>query len=177
MGAIPASPENADYLLNSGKKILVYPGGDVDNMRPYRHRHRIVFDGRKGFIRLALRNNVPVVPVVSAGAHATFIILHDMKWLAKALRLDKIFRLKVLPLTLSMPWGFTLGVLPLYWPYPTRIHMETLAPIYFSRSGAEAAEDDDYVVQCAQYVESKMQLALNRLAKERKQKRSSCPSP
>lgn len=167
LGAIRASKENAAKVFAAGGKIMVYPGGDVENMRPWRERNRIVFANRRGYIRLALRHNVPIVPVISAGAHETFMILHDMRGLAKALKLDKIFRLSVAPLTLSIPWGLTLGVLPFYIPYPTRILMEILEPIAFERSGAEAAEDETYVQACAKEVEKQMQRALTQLAAER----------
>ena len=167
LGAIRASKENAAKVFASDGKIMVYPGGDVENMRPWKDRNRIVFDNRRGYIRLALKHNVPLVPVISAGAHETFMVLHDMRSLAKTLKLDKIFRLSVAPLTLSMPWGLTLGVLPIYWPYPTRILMEVLEPIHFERGGAEAAADEVYVKACAKEVESKMQRALTQLAAER----------
>ena len=167
LGAIRASKENAAKIFASGGKIMVYPGGDVENMRPWRDRNRIVFANRRGYIRLALEHNVPIVPVVSAGAHETFMILHNFPKLAKTLRLDKIFRLKVAPLTLSIPWGLTFGVLPFYIPYPTRILMEVLEPIHFDRSGPEAAADEAYVKACAKEVEGRMQRALTQLAAER----------
>lgn len=168
LGAVRASHENARRVFEQGGKCLVYPGGDVDNMRPWRHRHRIFFDGRVGFARLAIQNNVPIVPVVACGAHETFIIIDDMKWLARALRLDRLFRLKVMPLTLSIPWGLTLGILPTYFPAPTRILIEALEPMHFERSGPEAAADDAYVHQVADEVHRAMEACMTRLAAERR---------
>ena len=168
VGAVRASPEIASRIFARGNKILVYPGGDLDNMRPYRDRNRIVFGERQGYIRLALRECVPIIPVVSAGAHETFMVLGDLKWLTKALRLDRLLRLKVFPVTLSIPWGLTFGVIPFYFPYPSRILMEILDPIDFERNGPAAAEDEIYVSECAERVESVMQQALSRLARERK---------
>ena len=168
LGAVRACHANADRLFDRGKKVIVYPGGDVDAMRPYRHRYRIVWDGRKGFMRLALRKGVPIIPVVCAGSHATFMILDDMRWLARALRLDRLpIRTHVWPLTLSFPWGLTLFPPPLYVPYPARVLAEVLAPISFERSGPEAAADDDYVASCADHVLQLMQQTLTRLAEER----------
>jgi len=170
LGAVRASHENAHRLFAKGKKVLVYPGGDVDNMRPYRHRHRIVFGGRMGYVKLALRERVPIIPVVGCGGHSTFIVIDDMRWLASALRIDKIFRSRVWPLTLSIPWGITLGVLPFYIPYPSKLLMEVLEPIHFEGTGPEATEDAKYVRQCANRVEDAMQTTLTRLAKERRRK-------
>ena len=171
LGAVRASQENAHRLFETGRKALVYPGGDVDDMRPFRHRHRVVFGGRTGYIKLALRENVPIIPVVTAGGHSTFIVIDDMRWLASALRLDRIFRTRVWPLALSIPWGLTLGVVPAYIPFPSKILQEVMAPIRFERTGPEAARDEAYVRQCADQVEGAMQATLTRLADERRRLR------
>ena len=90
-----------------------------------------------------------------------------LRWLARLTRMDRLFRLDVFPLVLSAPWGLTVGPLPVYLPYPSRILIEVLEPIAFERTGAEAARDEVYVLRCAQQVESTMQSALERLAAER----------
>src|SRR4051794_9429949 len=59
-GTVAASPENARKALRAGAAVLVYPGGDYDVHRPIWERHRIDFAGRKGFIRLALDERVPI---------------------------------------------------------------------------------------------------------------------
>jgi len=171
LGAVRASHENAHRLFARGAKALVYPGGDVDAMRPYRDRNRVVFGGRTGYIRLALREGVPIVPVVAAGAHSTFVILDDGRWLAKLLAADRLLRVKVWPITLCLPWGVVVGPGLFYLPWPTRILIEVLEPIRFERSGEAAAADEAYVRACADRVEGAMQQALERLARERDEKR------
>ena len=171
LGAVRASYDAAHRVFERGHKVMVYPGGDVDNQRPFRHRNRIVFGGRKGYVRLALREGVPIVPIVTAGGHATFMIIDDLRWLAKITHADRLLRTHVWPLTLSVPWGLTVGPLPVYWPMPTHILTEVLDPIRFDRVGPEAANDEAYVEQCARHVESTMQAALERLARERKRRK------
>jgi 1-acyl-sn-glycerol-3-phosphate acyltransferase len=163
LGAVRASHENAHRLFERGDKVLVYPGGDVESMRPYRDRNRIVFGGRRGYLRLALRERVPLIPVVSAGSHGTLIILDDLRPLARALGLDRLLRAKVWPLTLTVPWGVTLGPPLLYLPFPVRIWIEVLEPIRFEREGEAAAADEAYLGECAGRVEGTMQAALERL--------------
>lgn len=167
LGAVRASHENAHRLFRRDRKVLVYPGGDLEAMRPSRNRDRIVFGGRVGYIQLALRGNVPIIPVVASGAHDTFYVLDDMRWLAGLLGLDRLFRLEVWPLMFSIPWGLTLGPAPPYIPFPTRIVIEVLKPIRFRPRKPDAAEDDDYVRRCAARVETSMQEAMDRLAAER----------
>lgn len=170
LGAVRASHENGERLLRAGKKVLVYPGGDVDALRPFRDRDRIVFDGRDGFVRLALRTAVPIVPVVAAGAHSTFVIVDDMRWLADWIGARTKLRLKAWPLTLSIPWGVTLGPTFPFIPFPSKILIEVLDPIVFTRTGAAAAADDDYVSRCVHHVKTLMQGALTRLAAERRRR-------
>ncbi|MDF1561522.1 MAG: lysophospholipid acyltransferase family protein [Deltaproteobacteria bacterium] len=171
LGAVRASHENGLRLFEAGHKVLVYPGGDYEAMRPYRDRDRIVFGGRRGYVRLALRGGVPLVPVVAAGAHATFRVLTDGRRLARLLRADRLLRVKVWPITLCLPWGVVVGPQLLYLPWPSKILIEVLEPIHFDRQGEEAAADEAYVERCARQVESIMQVALTRLAHERERRR------
>ncbi len=168
LGAVRASHDNARRILEAGRKVLVYPGGDVEAFRPWRHRDRVVFGGRKGYVRLALRHGVPVIPVVAAGAHEGFVVLDDLRWLARLIGAKRFLRVGVWPLTLSLPWGLTLGPPPLYIPLRTRILMEVCEPFVFDRSGPQAADDDDYVAECDAAVRQVMQATLARLAEERR---------
>lgn len=163
LGAVRASPESAHGLFATGHKALVYPGGDRESMRPYRDRHRIVFGPRRGYVKMALREGIPIVPVATAGAHEAFMVLDDGGKIARALGAHRWARVNVFPTVLSMPWGLTVGFPPPYVPVPTRIVMEILPPIYFERSGEEAAADDLYVERCHQQVVDAMQAALDRI--------------
>ncbi len=171
LGALPASPENADLALSSGHKILVYPGGDVDCMKPYRDRNRIIFGGRRGYIRQALAHNIPVIPMVSAGAHETFYVIDDGREIARRLHLHHLTRVEVAPITLCMPWIFVVGPFFVYWPLPTKIFLEVLEPIRFRRHGEEAVKDQDYVEACHQQVHTAMEKALQQLSEERDQEK------
>ena len=164
LGAVRAGHKIATKLFDAGKKVLVYPGGDIDSLRPYRERNNVKFDGRMGYIRLALRNNVPIIPLVAHGAQGTVYIFSDNQSLARFFRLDKMFRMKVMPLMVSFPWGITLGPSPPYVPFPSKITMEVLSPIYFDRSGEGAAQDDDYVEACDHQVWLALQCALSQMA-------------
>ena len=85
--------------------MLVYPGGDYEVHRPSWEAGKVDFGGRKGFIKLALEEDVPIVPIVSAGGQETALFLSRGERLAKLLRLDKLFRLKVLPISLGAAVG------------------------------------------------------------------------
>src|SRR3954449_12230396 len=83
-GTVEASPENAKKALESGAAVLVYPGGDYEVHRPSWERHRVDFAGRKGFIRLAVEQGVPLVPVVAVGGQETALFLSRGEHFARA---------------------------------------------------------------------------------------------
>lgn len=164
LGAVRACHENAERIFARGHSILVYPGGDLESLRPYTRRNEIIFAQRRGYVRLAIAQGVPIVPVVSAGAHEVYRILSDGRGLARALRLDRMFRLKALPVVLSFPLGVTVGPVVPFVPLRTRIRVQVLPPIRFERAGQEAAADEAYVFACAARVEGQMQRALTALS-------------
>src|SRR6201995_1890201 len=132
-GTVAASPANARKALQAGAALLVYPGGDYEGHRPSWGRHRGDCDGRKGLIRLALQENVPIVPVVSIGGQETALFLSRGEGLARLLALDRLFRLKVLPLSLALPWGLNVGDMLGHLPLPAKITVEALRPIHLRR--------------------------------------------
>jgi 1-acyl-sn-glycerol-3-phosphate acyltransferase len=167
LGGVRASPENAHKLFQARRKVLVFPGGDVEALRPFRQRHKIVFGNRRGYLRLAIEEGVPIIPVVTAGAHSGLVVLDDGGRIAHFLGIDRLLRVKVCPIVISVPWGLTIGFPPPYVPVPTRMFMEVLEPIRFERAGKEAASDPDFVERCHRRVVGSMQAALTRLARER----------
>ena len=127
-GTVAASQDNARKALSSGAALLVYPGGDYEVHRPSWQGNRVDFGGRKGFIRLALDQDVPIVPVVAIGGQETALFLTRGERLARLLALDRVFRLKVLPISLSLPWIVNIGDFG-HIPLPAKITIETLPAI------------------------------------------------
>jgi 1-acyl-sn-glycerol-3-phosphate acyltransferase len=163
-GTVAASQENARKALDSGAALLVYPGGDYEVHRPSWEGHRVDFGNRKGFIRLALDQGVPLVPVVSIGGQETALFLSRGEGLARLLRLDKMFRLKVLPISLALPWGLNVGDMLGHIPAPAKITIETLPPIDLQ---AEFGPDPD-VDEIYDHLMRLMQETLDALAAERR---------
>ena len=128
-GAIRANKEIALAGLQQGYAVQIYPGGDFDACRPFRERNNIHFAGRMGYVELAQQADVPIVPVVSHGAHKSLFILRSGVRLARCLGVDKSLRLKTFPISLSIPWGLWIGPLIGYIPYPTTITITVCPPI------------------------------------------------
>lgn len=165
LGEVPANRANTQRALADGHAVLVYPGGDQEVFRPWTERHRIDFAGRKGFVEVALRAGVPVVPVVAHGGHDTIHILSRGEWLGRLVGMERI-RTPTLPIALQIPWGPSLVGMPSI-PLPAKISVQLLPPMSWSGLGPAAADDPAVVQRCFDETTSVMQATLARLATER----------
>jgi 1-acyl-sn-glycerol-3-phosphate acyltransferase len=163
-GTVPASHEHAQQALRQGAALLVYPGGDWEVHRSSLERGKVDFANRKGFVRLALNEGVPIVPVVSAGGQETALFLSRGDWLARLLQLDRMFRLKVLPISIAPPWGLNVGDFFGHVPLPAKLTMEVLPPIEL---GEQFGPDPD-VDEIYDHVTRTMQETLDALYAERR---------
>ena len=128
-GTLAASHDNARKAFDRGAPVLVYPGGDYETFRPTWHSDRIEFGGRKGFIKLAIERGVPIVPVVAVGGQETALFLTRGERAAKLTGWAKLTRIKVLPVALAPPFGFSVLDLPPRLPLPAKVTIEVLPPI------------------------------------------------
>jgi 1-acyl-sn-glycerol-3-phosphate acyltransferase len=163
-GTVAASPENAERALSTGAALLVYPGGDYEVHRPSWERHKVDFGGRKGFIRLALEQDVPIVPVVAIGGQETALFLSRGEGVSRLLGLDRMFRLKVLPISIALPWGLNVGDMLGHVPLPSKIVVEALPPIHLRE---EFGPEPD-VGEVYDHLMRTMQETLDALAAERR---------
>jgi 1-acyl-sn-glycerol-3-phosphate acyltransferase len=163
-GTVAASPQNAEKALDTGAALLVYPGGDYEVHRPIWDSAKVDFGGRKGWIRLALRKNVPIVPVVSIGGQETALFLSRGERLARLFGLDKLFRLKVLPISLALPWGLNIGDMLGHFPLPAKITVQVLDPIDLREEFGKSPDLDEVYDELL----DRMQKTLTALSEERR---------
>jgi 1-acyl-sn-glycerol-3-phosphate acyltransferase len=161
-GTVAANHDNARLALESGAALLVYPGGDYEVFRPSWQRHTVDFGGRKGYVRLAREAGVPIVPVASVGGQEAALFLDRGQWLAKLLMVDKMARLKSVPILLAPPWGLVISDLIPRLPLPTKIVIEVQEPI----DASDIAGADDDVIN--DKVLASLQAGVDRLAAERR---------
>jgi 1-acyl-sn-glycerol-3-phosphate acyltransferase len=126
--------------------------------RPFWERNKVDFGGRKGYVRLAREAGVPIVPIASIGGQESVIFLSRGQWLAKLLMVDKLLRLKSVPIAIAPPWGLVVSDLYGRLPLPSKIVVEALDPI--------EVDGDDQAVH--DKVEGALQAAVDRLASERR---------
>jgi 1-acyl-sn-glycerol-3-phosphate acyltransferase len=168
MGAITPTRENIQAAFDKGDDVILWPGGEVDAYRTWTKRDTAVLGGRKGFVRLAIRSGVPIVPIATVGGHDTLFVLSEGRGLAKVLKLKERMRSDVAPITFSVPFGITLHLTPFqHIPLPAKIRTRFLEPIYFEND-PELADDEEYVSNAYDAIEGAIQKGMNELAKKRK---------
>ena len=166
MGVLPAAADSMSAALAAGRDVALWPGGEVDSLRPWVKRDEATLAGRTGFIRLAIASGVPIVPIATVGGPDSMPVLFSGRRLAKVMQLDKIARLKVFPFAISAPWGIAPAALPEI-PLPTKIRTAFQEPVTLAND-PEKANDDDYVDRKYEEVRKSIQRGMDELARRRR---------
>jgi 1-acyl-sn-glycerol-3-phosphate acyltransferase len=166
MGVLPAAPDSISAALAAGHDVALWPGGERDSLRSWKQRDEAVLAGRMGFVRLAIRSAVPIVPIATVGGPDSMPVLATGRRLAKVLQLDKVARLKMFPIALQVPWGISPALLPEI-PLPTKIRTAFQDPVEVD-SDPERAEDEQYVEAKYHEVCERIQAGMDELARRRR---------
>ncbi|OBI42231.1 glycerol acyltransferase [Mycobacterium kyorinense] len=165
MGVLPAAPDAIATALAEGRDVALWPGGEVDSLRPWSERDRANLAGRKGFVKMAIRAGVPIVPIATVGGADAMPVLIRGDKLSRVLRLDRLLRLKVFPVAVSLPWGIAPAALPQF-PLPAKIRTRFMPAVELDHD-AERADDDDYVDSKYHEVQNSIQRGMDALARKR----------
>jgi 1-acyl-sn-glycerol-3-phosphate acyltransferase len=146
LGFYEANKENGNKILKEGHLMTLFPEGEHGNFKPTSDAYQLQ-SFKRGFVRMALEHQVPIIPTVVIGAEETHINL-------KKLKFSKFLRGVVLPLPVN--------VIPL----PAKWKIKFLEPIYLPHK-PEAANDTHLVHEIATEVRDLMQGAINEELKKR----------
>ena len=165
MGVLPAAPDSMASALAAGRDVALWPGGERDSLRPWLKRDEAVLAGRTGFLKLAIRSGVPIVPISTVGGPDAMPVLATGRRLARLLRLDRVARLKTFPIALQAPWGLSPALLPEI-PLPAKIRTAFQEPVELDRD-PERAGDDAYIEAKYEEVRDRIQTGMDALARRR----------
>src|ERR1700744_6611617 len=165
MGVLPAAPDAIATALAEGRDVALWPGGEVDSLRPWTERDQANLAGRKGFVKMAIRAGVPIVPIATVGGADAMPVLIRGDRLSRILRLDRLLRLKGFSVAISLPWGIAPGALP-QLPLPAQIRARFMPAVQLDHD-PERAEDDEYVDSKYHEVEGSIQEGMDALARKR----------
>jgi 1-acyl-sn-glycerol-3-phosphate acyltransferase len=166
MGVLPAAPDSISGALAAGHDVALWPGGEIDSLRPWTKRDEAILAGRKGFVRMAIKAGVPIVPIATVGGPDSMPVLTSGRRLAKVLQIDRFARIKRFPLAVSAPWGIGPAMLPEI-PLPTKIRTAFQEPITLSKDPAKAS-DERYVTRKYNEVQKSIQSGMDALARRRR---------
>lgn len=145
LGAVRASPENAHRLLSEGRPLIVFPEGFHGISKPFGERYQLKRFGRGGYLKVALRARVPIVPVAIVGGEESMPLLGRLP--------GGPFGLEYLPLTLP--------------PLPARWHLSFGAPVDLTGAPSEPEADLAWVERKNLEVRDRIQSMLQELLASR----------
>ncbi|HVM19603.1 MAG TPA: lysophospholipid acyltransferase family protein [Egibacteraceae bacterium] len=147
-----AHEDDARRLLDAGELVGVWPEGFKGIGKPYRDRYKLQRFGRGGFVSVALRSQVPIIPVAIIGAEEIYPMIANVRFLAR------LFGFPYFPITAQFPLLGPLGLLPL----PSKWVIEFGDPIDTTAYGPDAADDPMLVFELTDRVRDTIQQMLYR---------------
>jgi 1-acyl-sn-glycerol-3-phosphate acyltransferase len=162
LGTLRASHEAAQKAFALGRKLWVFPGGSNEAFRSWSRRKEVDLGGRRGFIKLALRSGVPIVPVAFHGGQSGFVVLREGRRIAKFIGADRWLRNDTWPLMLALPWGVALGPVP-HLPLPVKCRARFMPPIFLDQYGPEDADNPEVLDEIFAQVQASLQAGVDTL--------------
>ena len=159
-GGVVAHPDNAYRLLREQQQLaLVFPEGTKGTGKLYKDRYRVQRFGRGGFVEIAMRAGVPIVPIAVMGAEEAMPVLAKSKTLAKLVGVPYV------PLTANM---LALGpLLGMMW-FPSKFRLRVLEPVHFDVEPDLERYSRSRVLDEAESIRRRLQDALNDMLSQRK---------
>lgn len=158
MGTLVGKHQNGDKLLQQEQLLFIMPGGSKEAWKSSRYRYRLLWQRRYGFIKLALRNQAPIIPSANVGTDDTYRVLFDGYTTSY-----KLFRTKKAMFPISIPIG--LGPLP----FPVQMTQYVGKPIRLPYP-PEAENDIEAVKQCQEIVKARVYQLIDRGLREREER-------
>jgi 1-acyl-sn-glycerol-3-phosphate acyltransferase len=113
LGFITGDGAATEEAVRRGELLMVQPGGTREGCRSFRRRYEVDWGERTGYLRLALRHRLPIVPVAATGVDDAYLGLNDGYVWGKRLHV---------PLRLPLWLGIgPTGLWPLSPPFPVKI--------------------------------------------------------
>ncbi|MDQ3462814.1 MAG: acyltransferase family protein [Actinomycetota bacterium] len=158
-GGVVAHPDNAYRLLRERQQLaLVFPEGTKGTSKTYSERYRLRRFGRGGFVEIAMRAGVPIIPIAVVGAEEAMPILFKLPSVAK------VFGLPYFPITANM----ALGPLGAMVPFPTKLKLKVLEPITFDVEPDQPRYSRSRIMDESEAIRQQIQEALFEMLRQRR---------
>jgi 1-acyl-sn-glycerol-3-phosphate acyltransferase len=159
VGGVIAHPDNAYRLLREQQQLaLVFPEGTKGTSKHYTERYRLRRFGRGGFVEIAMRAGVPVIPVAVVGSEEAMPIV------ARVPGLDKALGVPYVPITANM---LVFGALGLLW-FPAKFRLRVLDPIHFDVPPDQPRYSRSRIMDESEAIRERIQEALYDMLSQRR---------
>ncbi len=159
-GGVAAHPDNAYRLLREQQQLaLVFPEGTKGTGKLYSQRYQLRRFGRGGFVEIAMRAGVPVVPIAVVGNEEAMPIVAKSGLLARALGVPYA------PITANM---LLLGPLGLLGYFPAKFKLRVLDPVYFDVPADQERYPRSRVFEEAEAIRQTLQKNLYDMLRKRR---------
>ena len=160
LGGVAAHPDNAYRLLHNQRQlVLVFPEGTKGTSKLMTERYQLRRFGRGGFVEIAMRAGVPVIPIAVVGAEESMPIVARLPSAAKALGIP------YLPITANM---LALGPLGLVGYFPAKFKLRVLDPVHFNVPANRERYSQSRVMDESERIREHIQDALHDMLRQRK---------
>ncbi|MCU1355344.1 MAG: 1-acyl-sn-glycerol-3-phosphate acyltransferase [Acidimicrobiales bacterium] len=158
-GGVVAHPDNAYRLLREQQQLaLVFPEGSKGPGKTYNERYRLRRFGRGGFVEIAMRAGVPIIPIAVVGAEESMPILFKIPSLAKAIGAPYF------PITANMAFG-PLGALV---HFPAKFKLRVLEPVTFDVEPDQPRYSRSRIMDESEAIRQQIQEALFDMLRQRR---------
>jgi len=159
-GGVAAHPDNAYRLLREqGQLVLVFPEGSKGPGKNFTERYQLRRFGRGGFVEIAMRAGVPVIPIAVVGAEESMPTLYNMG------RLAKVAGLPYFPITANM---LAFGPLGAVTYFPAKFKLRVLDPVHFDVAADQPRYSKSRIMDESEAIRDKIQQALYDMLRKRR---------
>jgi 1-acyl-sn-glycerol-3-phosphate acyltransferase len=161
LGGVQAHPDNAYRLLREQRQlVMVFPEGTKGTGKTYSERYQLRRFGRGGFVQIAMRSGVPIIPMSVIGNEETMPILFKLPTLARVLRVPYF------PVTANMlALGWPLGIVV---PFPAKMRIRVLDPVTFDVPPDRPRYSRSRVMDASEQIRQTIQESLHDMLRKRR---------
>jgi 1-acyl-sn-glycerol-3-phosphate acyltransferase len=159
-GGVSARPANAYRLLKEQQQLaLVFPEGTKGPSKSFTDRYQLRRFGRGGFVEIAMRAGVPVVPIAVVGSEEAMPIVLRLPSLAKALRVPYV------PITANV---LTMGPLGVVLPFPAKFKLRVMDPVHFDVPPDQERYSKSRIMEESEGIRTRLQEAVFDMLRDRR---------
>jgi 1-acyl-sn-glycerol-3-phosphate acyltransferase len=159
-GGVSARPANAYRLLKEQDQLaLVFPEGTKGPSKSYTDRYQLRRFGRGGFVEIAMRAGVPVIPIAVVGSEEAMPVVFRLPTLARALGVPYV------PVTANL---LAMGPLGVVMPFPAKFKLRVLDPVHFDVPPDQDRYSKSRIMEESERIRTQLQEAVYDMLRDRR---------